>query len=58
MDIDNIIAFVTVVHLLVISLGPNGLLIAKTVPFSGKSAGFSSVVGFVSAFYVHGTLSI
>ena len=40
------------------SPGPNGILIAKTVPFSGKKAGFSNVAGFVAAFYLHGSLSI
>ncbi|AZQ69771.1 LysE family translocator [Silicimonas algicola] len=40
------------------SPGPNGVLIARTVPTSGKSAGFANIAGFVAAFYVHGTLSI
>ena len=40
------------------SPGPNGVLIAKTVPTSGKAAGFANVAGFVAAFYVHGALSI
>jgi threonine/homoserine/homoserine lactone efflux protein len=44
--------------LLVISPGPNGLLIAKTVPTAGKSAGVANVIGFLGAFYVHGTLSV
>ena len=44
--------------LLVISPGPNGVLIAKTVPTSGKCAGFANVAGFVTAFYLHGALSI
>lgn len=51
-------AFIAVATLLVISPGPNGFLIAKTVPVSGQKAGFSNVWGFVAAFYVHGTLSI
>lgn len=58
MDINNIITFITVATLLVISPGPNGFLIAKTVPLSGKKAGFANIFGFVVAFYVHGTLSI
>jgi len=41
-----------------VSLGPNGILIAKTVPISGNNAGFANVAGFLTAFYVHGTLSI
>ncbi|AJQ97217.1 LysE family translocator [Gynuella sunshinyii] len=58
MDIGNILAFMAVASLLVISPGPNGLLIAKNVPLFGKKVGFANVGGFVCAFYVHGTLSI
>ncbi|MBC3767123.1 LysE family translocator [Neptunicella marina] len=58
MDINSVITFIAVATLLVISPGPNGFLIAKTVPLSGKQAGFANVWGFVTAFYVHGTLSI
>jgi len=58
MDLINAISFVAVASLLVMSPGPNGLLIAKTVPTSGKVAGFANVVGFVAACYVHGMLSI
>ena len=58
MDINNIITFIAVATLLVMSPGPNGFLIAKTVPLSGKKAGFANIWGFVAAFYVHGTLSI
>ena len=58
MDINNIITFIAVATLLVISPGPNGFLIAKTVPLSGQKAGFANIWGFVAAFYVHGTLSI
>jgi len=58
MDISNIITFMAVATLLVISPGPNGFLIAKTVPVSGQKAGFANIWGFVAAFYVHGTLSI
>lgn len=58
MDLHNIVTFIAVATLLVISPGPNGFLIAKTVPISGKKAGFANIGGFVAAFYVHGTLSI
>src|SRR3546814_4392094 len=44
--------------LLVMSPGPNGVLIAKTVPTSGRAAGFANVAGFVAGFYLHGSLSI
>jgi len=54
MDIATILAFMTVTTLLVISPGPNGVLIAKTVPTSGKLAGFANIAGFVTAFYIHG----
>jgi len=58
MDINNILAFIAVATLLVVSPGPNGFLITKTVPTSGQKAGFANIWGFVAAFYVHGTLSI
>ena len=58
MDWMNVLSFTIVASLLVISPGPNGVLIAKTVPVSGKGAGFANVIGFVVAFYLHGTLSI
>lgn len=58
MDAINLLTFVVVATLLVISPGPNGVLIAKTVPTSGLKAGFANIWGFVAAFYVHGTLSV
>lgn len=58
MDLAQIISFTIVASLLVMSPGPNGLLIAKSVPTSGKSAGFANIAGFIAAFYVHGSLSI
>lgn len=58
MDLSNIITFIAVATLLVVSPGPNGFLIAKTVPLSGQRAGFANIGGFVAAFYVHGSLSI
>ena len=58
MDWVNAISFITVASLLVMSPGPNGVLIAKTVPTSGRAAGFANVAGFVAAFYLHGSLSI
>jgi threonine/homoserine/homoserine lactone efflux protein len=57
MDAVTIISFAVVAGLLVVSPGPNGVLIAKTVPTSGKLAGFANIAGFVSAFYLHGALS-
>lgn len=58
MEFSQIIAFALVAALLVISPGPNGLLIIKTVSTSGRLAGFANIVGFVAAFYIHGTFSI
>ena len=58
MDFTHIISFTLVASLLVISPGPNGVLIAKTIPTSGRSAGFANIAGFVAAFYLHGSLSI
>jgi|GEM_PF-62942 len=54
----NVLSYAVVAALLVISPGPNGVLIAKTVPTSGRAAGFANVAGFVVALYFHGTLSI
>ncbi len=58
MEFATLFSFTIIAALLVMSPGPNGVLIAKTVPTSGKSAGFANVAGFVAAFYVHGALSI
>lgn len=54
----EILTFVFVASLLVMSPGPNGVLIAKTVPTSGRGAGFANVAGFVTGFYLHGALSV
>ena len=58
MEFATLFSFTIIAALLVMSPGPNGVLIAKTVPTSGKSAGFANVAGFVAAFYVHCALSI
>lgn len=58
MDMSNVLAFVAVATLLVVSPGPNGFLVTKTVSLWGQKAGFANVAGFLGAFYVHGTLSI
>jgi threonine/homoserine/homoserine lactone efflux protein len=54
----EIVAFAFVASLLVMSPGPNGVLIAKTVPTSGRAAGFANVAGFVTGFYLHGAMAI
>ncbi len=58
MDFATVLSFSFIAALLVMSPGPIGVLIARTVPTSGKAAGFANVAGFVSAFYLHGALSI
>jgi threonine/homoserine/homoserine lactone efflux protein len=58
MDFATLLNFTFIASLFVMSPGPNGVLIAKTVPTSGKPAGFANVAGFVAAFYMHGALSI
>ncbi len=58
MSVAEILTFSLVASLLVMSPGSNGALIAKTVPMSGRRAGFANVAGFVTAFYIHGTLSV
>ena len=54
----HLLSFALIASLLVMSPGPNGALIAKTVPTSGVMAGFANIAGFVTAFYIHGTWSI
>jgi threonine/homoserine/homoserine lactone efflux protein len=54
----TVLAFAAMAALLVMSPGPNGVLIAKTVPTSGRGAGFANIAGFVAAFFVHGTFAI
>lgn len=52
------VTFLVVAALLVISPGPNGFLIARSVTTSGRPAGFANLLGFVVAFFLHGALSI
>ena len=58
MTLAEILTFAFVAGLLVMSPGPNGVLVARTVPTSGRQAGFANVLGFVAAFYMHGAFSI
>lgn len=53
-----ILAFAAMAALLIMSPGPNGVLIAKTVPTSGKAAGFANIAGFAAAFFMHGAFAI
>lgn len=58
MPLETVLSFALVASLLVLSPGPNGVLIAKTVPTSGRLAAFANIGGFVTAFFLHGVLSI
>ena len=58
MDSIQIIGFTLMALLLLVSPGPNGLLIAKIVATAGKNAGFANAIDFLAVFYLHGTLSI
>lgn len=58
MPFETVLSFALVASLLVMSPGPNGVLIAKTVPTSGHLAAFANIGGFVTAFFLHGALSI
>lgn len=58
MDLTFTLSFIVAATLLVISPGPNGILIAKTVPTSGQTAGIANISGFITAFYIHGALSV
>lgn len=58
MTLTTILAFAAMAALLIITPGPNGVLIARTVPTSGRAAGFANIAGFVCAFFVHGTFAI
>jgi len=58
MDFYTIITFFFIVSLMVMSPGPNGALILKTVTLLGKTHGYVNVTGIFTAFYLHGTFSI
>ena len=58
MDLSILVSFIVVAGLLVMSPGPHGVLIARTVPTSGRMAGFANIAGFITAFYLHGALVV
>ncbi|MEO0497270.1 MAG: LysE family translocator [Pseudomonadota bacterium] len=58
MDLQSIISFAVIAALLVMSPGPNGLLIAKSVATRSTGAGFANIAGFIAAFCVQGALSV
>ncbi|MFV1983964.1 MAG: LysE family translocator [Thiohalomonadales bacterium] len=55
---DSILSFTTIAFLLVISPGPNGALIFKTVSTLGTKIALTNIIGLVSATFIHGVLSI
>ena len=58
MDFYTIVSFFLITSLMVMSPGPNGALILKTVPLLGSKHGYVNVAGIFTAFYLHGTFSI
>ncbi|WHI46690.1 LysE family translocator [Microbulbifer sp. TRSA001] len=54
----EILAFAAVSLLLVISPGPNSVLIVKTVADKGLRSGVENILGLVSATFAHGAISI
>ncbi|WP_415881621.1 LysE family translocator [Neptuniibacter sp. QD34_54] len=54
----EIITFSIVALLLVISPGPNGVLIVKTASVQGRTASFANVLGLFTATFFHGAFSI
>lgn len=55
---NEILSFALVALLLVISPGPNGVLIIKTVSSHGRSAAFANIIGLTAATFFHGAFSI
>ncbi|WP_114764884.1 LysE family translocator [Vibrio rhodolitus] len=58
MDLIAISSFLFLAALLVISPGPNGVLIVRTATLYGSKEAYFNILGFLGAFYIHGTLSI
>jgi threonine/homoserine/homoserine lactone efflux protein len=58
MTLAALLSFASIAALMIVSPGPNGVLIARTVPASGRLAGLANIAGFAAAFYVHGMLAI
>lgn len=55
---NEILVFTVVSLLLVMSPGPNSVLILKTVSSKGGKAGIENILGLVSATFFHGAISI
>lgn len=58
MSLHTVLTFALMAALLIVTPGPNNLLIARTVPTSGRAAGFANIAGFITAFVLHGTLVV
>ncbi|WP_068314195.1 LysE family translocator [Polycladidibacter hongkongensis] len=58
MQLELLVTFSIIASLLVMSPGPNGVLIVSTMASSGRMAAFGNVLGFVAAFFLHGTFSL
>ena len=55
---NELLAFSIISFFLVLSPGPNSILILKTVSARGKRAGFENIVGLVIATFLHGAISL
>ena len=55
---NEIITFTLIAMMLVISPGPNSVLIIKTAGSKGKKASLENIFGLVSATFIHGLISI
>lgn len=55
---NEILTFTLVALLLVISPGPNGVLIVKTMSSSDKRSAFANITGICTATFFHGAFSI
>lgn len=55
---NDILAFSLIALLLVVSPGPNGVLILKTASSQGKRASILNIFGLTTATFFHGALSI
>lgn len=55
---NEVFAFALIATLLVMSPGPNGVLIVKTASSQGKSASMLNIAGLFVATFAHGALSI
>jgi threonine/homoserine/homoserine lactone efflux protein len=56
--VNEMLTFSLIALLLVISPGPNGVLILKTASSKGKSASIFNILGLTAATFFHGALSI